>query len=166
MTTSSDALRELNALPGETAVEWFLSICSSRRWAASMAASRPFGDTAQLRRTADSLWLGLGPDDWAEALEGHPRIGETGGASQEHSRQEQAGMQEAADPVRAAIAAGNRQYEERFGHIFLIAAAGRRPEEILSELDRRLGNGPEEELRVAAEEHRRITRLRLERMVG
>ena len=61
---------------------------------------------------------------------------------------------------------GNRRYEERFGHIFLISAAGRRPEEILGELTRRLDNSPEEELRVAAEEHRRITRLRLERMLG
>jgi OHCU decarboxylase len=131
-----------------------------------MADSRPFGDMVQLHRTAESVWLGLGPDDWREALAGHPRIGERGGAAEEHSRQEQAGFQEASQSVRAAIAAGNQQYEERFGHVFLIAAAGRRPEEILSELTRRLDNGPEEELRVAAEEHRRITRLRLERMLG
>ena len=37
-----------------------------------MADSRPFSDTTQLQRTADSIWLGLGPDDWLEALEGHP----------------------------------------------------------------------------------------------
>ena len=74
-------------------------------------------------------------------------------------------MQEASQSVRAAIAAGNRQYEERFGHVFLIAAAGRRPQEILSELTRRLDNSPEEELRVAAKEHARITRLRLERIL-
>jgi 2-oxo-4-hydroxy-4-carboxy-5-ureidoimidazoline decarboxylase len=73
-------------------------------------------------------------------------------------------MDQASFSVRAAIAAGNRQYEERFGHLFLIAAAGRGPEEILGELTRRLGNSPEEEVRVAAEEHRRITRLRLDRM--
>jgi OHCU decarboxylase len=166
MTARSGELRELDALPREAAVERFLSICHSRRWAESMAASRPFGDTARLQDAADSLWLGLGPADWMEALEGHPRIGETGGASQEHSRQEQAGMREASDSVQAAIADGNRRYEERFGHIFLISAAGRRPEEILGELTRRLDNSPEEELRVAAEEHRRITRLRLERMLG
>jgi OHCU decarboxylase len=131
-----------------------------------MADSRPFGNMVQLHRTAESVWLGLGPEDWLEALAGHPRIGERGGASVEHSRQEQAGMEVASPSVRAAIAAGNRQYEERFGHVFLISAAGRRPEEILGELTRRLDNGPEEELRVAAEEHRRITRLRLERMLG
>src|SRR4051812_38109916 len=136
--SSDDRLRELDALPREAAVEQFLSICSSRRWAESMADSRPFSDLAQLQRTANSVWLGLGPDDWMEALEGHPRIGETGGAAPEHSRQEQAGMQEASESVHAAIAEGNRRYEERFGHIFLIAAAGRPPAEILSELTRRL----------------------------
>ena len=75
-------------------------------------------------------------------------------------------MDDASQATRAAIAAGNRVYEDRFGHVFLIAAAGRGPDEILSELTRRLDTTPEEEVRVAAEEHRRITRLRLERTFG
>jgi OHCU decarboxylase len=169
MTTSGESsgasLRWLDGLPREEALGQFLFVCSSRRWAATMADSRPFRDMAQLQRAAESVWLSLGPDDWLEALEGHPRIGEHGGAAEEHSRQEQAGMQDASQSVRAAIAEGNKRYEERFGHVFLIAAAGRRPEEILGELTRRLGNDPEEELRVAADEHRRITRLRLDRML-
>jgi OHCU decarboxylase len=164
MPSDHTDLRGLNALPREAAVAQFLSICSSRAWAEAMTDSRPFADVDQLQRVAETVWLGLGPDDWLEALEGHPRIGERGGAAEEHSRREQAGMDQASFSVRAAIAAGNRQYEERFGHVFLIAAAGRGPEEILGELTRRLGNSPEEEVRVAAEEHRRITRLRLDRM--
>ncbi len=160
------ALRDLNEMPRDAAVEWFLKICHSRSWAAAMADARPFETTEKLQQTADAVWRGLGPDDWLEALEGHPRIGESGGTSQEHSQKEQAGMRDASDSVASAIADGNRRYEERFGHIFLIAAAGRRPEEILGELTRRLHNDPEEEVRVAAEEHRRITRLRLERMLG
>jgi OHCU decarboxylase len=67
--------------------------------------------------------------------------------------------------VQAAIAAGNTEYEERFGHVFLISAAGRSAEEILAALTDRLGNDPDTELRVAAEEHRRITRLRIERLL-
>jgi OHCU decarboxylase len=162
--TAVTDVAELDALPRDAAVRQFLSICHSRRWAESMTDSRPFGDLEQLQRTADARWLGLAPGDWLEALAGHPRIGERGGAAEVHSRQEQAGMDDAAQSVRAAIAAGNRQYEDRFGHIFLIAAAGRGPDEILGELTRRLDNTAEEEVRVAAEEHRRITRLRLERM--
>ena len=166
MPTNHGGLEEVNSLPREVAVRQFLTICSSLRWAESMADSRPFGDVTQLQGRAESVWLGLGPDDWLEALAGHPRIGERGGAAEDHSRREQAGVQEASQSVRAAMAAGNRQYEERFGHVFLISAAGRRPEEILGALTRRLDNSPEQELRVAAEEHRRITRLRLERMFG
>jgi OHCU decarboxylase len=67
--------------------------------------------------------------------------------------------------VQAAIAAGNAEYEERFGHVFLSSAAGRSAEEILAALTDRLGNDPDTELRVAAEEHRRITRLRIERLL-
>jgi len=167
MTTTSkgDPLQELNRLPRDAVVEEFLSICSSTRWAASMADSRPFRNTAELQRKAESVWLGLGPRDWLEALTGHPRIGEQGGASEEHSRQEQASMHDASQSVRDAIAAGNREYEGRFGHVFLISAAGREPREILAELTRRLDNSPEDELRVAADEHRRITRLRLDRLL-
>jgi OHCU decarboxylase len=67
--------------------------------------------------------------------------------------------------VRQAIARGNAAYEKRFGHVFLIAAAGRSAEEILANLRARLDNDPGTELRVAAEEHRRITRLRIERLM-
>ena len=75
-------------------------------------------------------------------------------------------MSGASDAVRAAIAAGNRRYEDRFGHVFLISAAGRTPEEILNALRLRLGNDPDTELRVAADEHRRITRLRLAKLLA
>ena len=75
-------------------------------------------------------------------------------------------MQRASVAVRDAIAAGNRRYEDRFGHVFLIAASGREPQEILENLTQRLDNDPEDELRIAAQEHRRITRLRLDRMLA
>ncbi len=70
------------------------------------------------------------------------------------------------DQVRAAIAEGNRAYERRFGHVFLISAAGRSPAEILANLESRLGNDAATELTVAADQHRRITRLRLQQMFG
>jgi len=157
-------IERFNSLPRQAAFAELVSICSSPRWAATMADARPFRNLEELQAKADSVWLALGPDDWLEALEGHPRIGEGGGAAQEHSRQEQAGMQAASHSVRDAIAEGNRRYEERFGHVFLISAAGKQPQDILENLNRRLDNTAEQELRVAAEEHRRITRLRLERL--
>ena len=159
-------LDDFNQLPSDVAAAELLSVCHSTRWAAQVAQSRPFADLAAAQKVADEVWQSLGPDEWRAALDGHPRIGEQGGTSQAFSRQEQAGMTGVADRVKAAIAEGNRVYEERFGHVFLISAAGRTPEEILTNLHERLDNDPGTELVVAAEQHRRITRLRLEKLLG
>jgi OHCU decarboxylase len=158
-------LDRFNQLSDEEAAAQLLAVCHSRRWAKEVAAGRPYADLAALQRAADEVWLGLGPEDWLEAFAAHPRIGEAGGASADWSRQEQAGVGGATD-VQERLARGNADYEARFGHVFLISAAGRDAPEILAALTERLGNDPATELRVAAEEHRRITRLRLERLMA
>jgi OHCU decarboxylase len=158
-------LDRFNRLSDEEATQELLAVCHSRRWAAQVAAGRPYADLEALQRAADQVWLGLGPDDWREAFAAHPRIGEGGGASPEASRREQAGVGGAGQDVKERLARGNAAYEARFGHVFLISAAGRDATEILAALTERLGNDPATELRVAADEHRRITRLRLERLM-
>ncbi len=158
-------LDRFNRLSDEEATRELLAVCHSRRWAAQVAAGRPYADLEAFQRAADQVWLGLGPDDWREAFVAHPRIGEGGGASPESSRREQAGVGGAGQDVKERLARGNAEYEARFGHVFLIAAAGRSAAGILEELERRLGNDPATELEVAAGEQRRITRLRLERLV-
>ena len=163
--TGLSRLRFINELSDEQAAEELLAVCQSRRWAKQVAAARPYADLAALQQAADQVWTGLGPGDWLEAFAAHPRIGERGGASAEWSRREQAGVGAAGEDVRQRIAAGNAEYEARFGHVFLISAAGRDATEILDALQRRLGNDPDTELRVAAEEHRRITRLRIEQLM-
>ena len=158
-------LDRFNRLSEEEATGELLAVCHSRRWAERVAAGRPYADLAALQRAADEAWTSLGPDDWLEALEGHPRIGEGGGRSPAWSRQEQAGVGGAGQDLQERLARGNAAYEARFGHVFLISAAGRSAAEILAALEQRLGNDPDTELRVAADEHRRITRLRLERLM-
>jgi OHCU decarboxylase len=158
-------LERFNQLSDEEAAGELLAVCHSRRWAKEVAAGRPYPDVAALQRAADDVWLGLSPEDWREAFEAHPRIGEGGGASADWSRQEQAGAADAGQETQAAITRGNADYEARFGHVFLISAAGRDADEILAALTDRLGNDPATELRVAAEEHRRITRLRIEKLM-
>jgi OHCU decarboxylase len=159
-------LRWFNELSKEEAVGALLLVCHSRTWAEQVAAQRPYSDLDALLTAADDVWMALRPEDWLEALDAHPRIGERGGRSAEFSEREQAGVGAAADDVQAAIAAGNAQYEQRFGHVFLISAEGRTADEILANLRSRLDNDPDVELRVAAEEHRRITRLRLQRLLS
>ena len=160
-----DGLERFNGLPEAAAVAELLAVCHSRRWAERVADGRPYADLAALQAAADEVWTGLDPADWLEAFKAHPRIGESGGRSAEWSRQEQAGVGGAGADLRDRLAAGNAEYERRFGHVFLIAAAGRDAPEILDALQDRLGNDPGTELRVAAGEHRRITRLRIEKLM-
>jgi len=167
-----EALERLNALPHEQAVVQLLQCCGSHDWAERMAASRPFDDLEALYDTGDRIWRTLPRDAVREAFDAHPRIGERKAAAAQTltetrwSAGEQAGMQRADESIAAEIARLQRAYEQRFGHIFLICAAGRSAEEMLASLRSRMHNDMDAELAVAAEEQRRITRLRLEKLVS
>ncbi|MDH5234670.1 MAG: 2-oxo-4-hydroxy-4-carboxy-5-ureidoimidazoline decarboxylase [Gemmatimonadota bacterium] len=130
----------------------------ARGWVRGMLARRPFGTAARARAAADECWATLGPDDWREAMARHPRIGERGDA---RSAREQSGVAVASAEVRAALAEANRAYEARFGHIYLVCAAGKSAQELLDTARARLANDPVRELAVAGEELRRIMQLRL-----
>jgi 2-oxo-4-hydroxy-4-carboxy-5-ureidoimidazoline decarboxylase len=135
-----------------------LALTASPRWADQLLAGRPYDDQERLLATSDELVLGLDEAQLDAALAGHPRIGERG--SQQSAR-EQAGMSKADASLQAAMAQGNAAYEERFGRIYLVAAAGRSAEELLALLHARLDNDPSTELDVVRGELARITRLRL-----
>ena len=72
-------------------------------------------------------------------------------------------MASATEAERHEFAAGNAEYEKRFGHVFLICATGKSAGEMLGQLRVRLKNDRGMELANAAKEQARITRLRLER---
>ena len=161
-------LRWLNSLPEGQARQVLASACRSRAWVQRMAAGRPYATADALAGESDRAVQALGQDDLAEALAGHPRIGErAAGSSTEAawSRQEQAGAGDPGAEIGAALQDGNRTYEERFGHVFLISASGRSAEELLAALRDRLGNDPDTEWGVVAEQLRQINRLRLERLL-
>jgi 2-oxo-4-hydroxy-4-carboxy-5-ureidoimidazoline decarboxylase len=139
------------------------------RWVADVAAAAPFADLDALLDAASDAAAQLSPDEIAEALSHHPRIGEkpvAGATGAEHSRREQASA-DADDPVLAdRIAAGNLAYELRFGRIFLIRALGRSRAEILAELERRLPLDDIDELTIVGDQLREIALLRLKGMFG
>jgi len=130
-----------------------------------MAGARPFPDASSLAETADRTWRELSPDDWLEAFSAHPAIGSKIDLSP-FSRQEQSGTRGADSDTLAELADLNRRYADRFGHVFLVCATGRTAAEMLAIGRKRLGNDPETELAIAAEEQRKITRLRLEKLLG
>ncbi|MEU6700815.1 2-oxo-4-hydroxy-4-carboxy-5-ureidoimidazoline decarboxylase [Pseudonocardia sp. NPDC046786] len=138
---------------------------TSPAWADRLLAGRPYPDIGQAVEAAGRAVLDLGEADTAAALAGHPRIGERpGGAHADgaaFSRREQSGVDGSGDDVRERLAAGNAAYERRFGHVFLIRAAGRDAAEILAELQRRLGNDPDTERAEAAGQLAEITALRM-----
>jgi 2-oxo-4-hydroxy-4-carboxy-5-ureidoimidazoline decarboxylase len=168
----SATVAQLDVLPADRASQLLGDCCGSSRWISAMVARRPFGSMERLLAAADETWRSLGPDDWREAFAHHPRIGERRAARPESERGaawaagEQAGMGVAGDDVRQALASANREYERRFGYIYIVCASGRTAEELLATVTERLRNDPDTELSVAAEEQRRITRLRLEKLLG
>jgi len=156
-------LRELNTADADAAARALLRCCGSTAWAARMAASRPFRDLDRLLEAADAAWRSLDRGDWLEAFAAHPRIGQQ--PTSAWASQEQAGTAHAAAEVRDRLAAANREYEARFGYIFIVCAAGRSAAEMLAALEERLAHDPQRELPIAAEEQRRIMRLRLAKLL-
>ena len=137
-----------------------------------MTDARPFESLDELLETADHLWWSLSEEDWLEAFRAHPKIGEKKAAAAQSeqarnwSKQEQSAVEEAAAETRTALAEGNLEYEKRFSFIYIVCATGKTSEEMLATLKRRLENDPETELRIAAEEQRKITQLRLEKLLN
>ncbi|MHB8589422.1 MAG: 2-oxo-4-hydroxy-4-carboxy-5-ureidoimidazoline decarboxylase [Candidatus Dormibacteraceae bacterium] len=163
---SIDGLVRFNGVPPDEAERQLHACFASARWARLVAGRRPYADLRALLEDAERAWADLEPPDWAEALRGHPRVGERGGSSPAASELEQSGVRGAGAGVLEELAEENRRYEARFGHVFLIAAAGKGPDEILAALRRRMGNDQVTEAQVTAAEHRKIARMRLERMMG
>jgi 2-oxo-4-hydroxy-4-carboxy-5-ureidoimidazoline decarboxylase len=170
MTTVGPALAGFNALPAAEAEAELRSCCASAAWARQVAAGRPYPDLAALCDAADAALAGLRWPDLAEALAVHPRIGERAsgeGREAGWSRREQAGIgSESAPATHAALAEANREYERRFGHVFLVFASGRTATELLAAARERLGNPPDVEREVVRGELGKIARLRLERLLG
>jgi allantoicase len=161
----------LNQLSRPKAVAAFLDCCGSKKWAEEMAAHRPFADSASLLDAADKIWEGLDRKEWLAAFRHHPPIGGKKAArkqstkAQQWSKGEQSTTQKASEEARRVLAAANQAYHAAFGYVFLICATGKTTEEILKSLKQRLSNDPETELKIAAEEQRKITRLRLEKLL-
>jgi OHCU decarboxylase len=155
-------LDDLNALPHEVATRVLARCCGSSRWAAGVVGRRPFRNVEQLCAAADDVWWTLEGGDWLEAFSHHPRIG---ARSTGLSQQEQAGVNGAPDETLRELVRLNQTYERKFGHVFLISATGRSADEMLAALRERMSGDPATELRNAAAEQAKITRLRLQNLV-
>ena len=165
-------VRQLNAMDGPDLRGVLADFCAAPAWIEGVAAARPFASASAVITAAEAAAESVPAADWREAFRHHPRIGERAaekpqsGAARTLSSHEQAAVTEAPPPELAALAEGNRLYEDRFGHVFIVSAAGRTAAEMLAMLQDRLENDPGTEIGIAAAEQRKITRLRLERVLG
>lgn len=162
---------DLDRMPRKEVGELLRACCGSKAWVSGMLDRRPFRDRDALFRIADAVWIGLDAPDWLEAFAHHPRIGDSKSTAPQDARArdwsagEQSGMRDATPQVRAGLARANSAYVARFGYICIICATDKSAAELLAITEARLQNDPATELGIAAEEQRKITRLRLEKLV-
>jgi allantoicase len=161
----------LNAMSVDDARAALLRCCGATRWAGWMLAQRPFASTEALLKAAAGVWGEMQRSDFLEAFAHHPEIGgdvealaARFPATASWSTSEQSGVAGAGRETLEALRDGNAEYTARFGHVFLVCATGKTAAEMLALLRARLANDPETELRVAAAEQAKITRIRLEKL--
>lgn len=168
---SATLIRWNNLLSNDAARE-VLDCCGSSAWTQQLAERRPFRDESSLIAASDEIWNSLQSADWEEAFSKHPRIGERKGPtaastqSAAWSSEEQQSTAEAAEEIQSALVEANRQYEARFGRIFIVCATGKSASEMLELLRGRMHNDEATELRLSAEEQRKITNLRLKKWLA
>jgi 2-oxo-4-hydroxy-4-carboxy-5-ureidoimidazoline decarboxylase len=164
-------LERLNAAPAAEAAEALRRCCGSRAWVEAMLDARPYVSCAALHGAAEECWDALDERDVREAFTHHPRIGDVAALRAKFAStaawagREQAGAAAAGDAALAALAQGNRDYEARFGHLFIVCASGKSAPEMLAHLRERMPNDAATELRVAAAEQAKIMHLRLDKLL-
>lgn len=160
----------INKLTAHEAAEAFNRCCGSKEWVARMLEKRPFPSIEKIFETANEIWWQLDQKDWLEAFSHHPKIGDLDSLKKKFAgtadlaASEQSSVSTAREETLQALAKGNKEYEEKFGYIFIVCATGKSPEEMLALLQQRLPNKEADEIKIAAEEQSKITRLRLERV--
>ena len=172
-STSAGAtgIQRFNDLTAAQAEKALLDCCGSREWASAMLERHPYQSNNDFFVAADAIWSGLGKRDWLEAFRHHPAIGAGKAAAKQSAKAkkwsagEQSVAQQAQPETLSEMAEANFEYQAKFGYVFLICATGKTADEILSSLRRRMANDSKTEVRVAAEEQRKITRLRLEKLL-
>lgn len=161
----------LNRAEFDDATAALLRCCGAARWARAVTSARPFHSGEALHRVAEREWESASREEILEAFSHHPRIGDRASlrdrfpSTHAWSASEQAGAAVAEEKVLDDLAQENRDYEARFGHIFVVCASGKTAAEMLALLRARVGNDPEIELKIAALEQMKITRLRLEKLL-
>ncbi len=165
-------LSKLNKNTQKEAFEAFMQCNTSESWCESMADSRPYADYQSVLNNADAFWGKSEEKDLLQAFEGHPEIGDVSTLREKYRNtaklagHEQSGVNTATENTLQYLSQGNKDYKEKFGFIFIVCASGKSADEMLELLLERLPNSRKQELVNAAEEQRKITHLRLDKLLN
>jgi 2-oxo-4-hydroxy-4-carboxy-5-ureidoimidazoline decarboxylase len=165
-------LHELNLLPKEQLKEELFKCCGSTAWVNKMLPFFPADDMVEILEDAEEQWWLCSEQDWLEAFTHHPKIGDVESLKQKFASTanwasgEQSGAATASQQTLEALAKGNEDYEQKFGYIFIVCATGKSAEEMLQLLLERLPNTSAEEIKIAADEQNKITKLRIEKLLA
>ena len=157
-------------LPEEKKNELLLQCCGSTAWVDKMLTVFPVEDLVELLEAAEEKWYECNEEDWREAFDHHPKIGDINSLKEKFANTaqwasaEQSGVNDASDNVIQELAKANEEYEKKFGNIFIVCATGKSAEQMLSILKERLNNAKEDEIKVAAVEQNKITKIRIEKL--
>ena len=165
-------LEELNSLDPNQLKEELAKCCGSSTWVKMVATYFPADSVEDLLEEAEVLWYECSEDDWKEAFAHHPKIGDVESLAKRFASTaqwasgEQSGVNAAKSETIQALAEGNHLYEEKFGYIFIVCATGKSAAEMLAILQTRLNNEPADEIKIAAAEQNKITKLRLQKLLA
>ena len=146
-------------------------LCSST-WLEKLSARIPFSSIDELKAISDTIWFNCSHDDWLEAFTHHPKIGyiesleKKFASTKDWVSGEQATIHNASKNILHDLAEGNREYEKKFGYIFIVCATGKTAAEMLSILQQRLKHDPLKEITIAAEEQNKITHIRIDKLLS
>lgn len=163
-------VQSINELDEEVAYGVLFKCCGSETWARAMVQARPFAGDDDLAQRAAQAFEKMNHDDWMQAFRAHPRIGDMASLRKKYentaewAKAEQSGVRGTGDAVLRGLARGNTDYEKKYGHLFIVCATGKSAAEMLEILNKRLKNDAKTEFANAAEEQKKITLLRLEKL--
>jgi len=165
------SINELNTMSSDAARALFQQCCTSEEWLTRMLHSIPYSDASELKAAADKNWENMDEADYLQAFDGHPKIGNVSSLKEKYASTkalasgEQSSVNSASDEVINRLALENKNYEEKFGFIFIVCASGKSAEEMLNLLETRLPNDRSTELANAREEQRKIFQIRIEKIL-
>lgn len=167
-------LATLNQLDDAAMHALMLSLLHADRYAQIMESRRPFSSREELQAASEAASEMLTRDDWLQAFAAHPSLGEaptcsssnTGDNDMPRDRRWAAGEQAGIESDhKMQLKELNEEYRARHGFVFLLCATGRSGDEVVRALRERVNNDSDTEVGIAGAEQRKITKLRIDKML-